>query len=197
MVKVKQKKHPRIIKKVMETKYCPDSQRTLIEAIRNHKGLKNTRWQHYKDLKGRTYVMFTADITDINSFFIVAKKNEKKNANNAIIETLFELIEYKKYMKLYYNSEDIFSYLHLKKEEMNKPDLLHFDHEKSNIRIYIKFLKINHKKYINVSSGYSTRLKVSNPDLGYFGGLFDDIDFGGKCIRRIYSGKPITLETAF
>lgn len=189
----------RCIRSVMNTRFKSDDTMTIGEAIDKHKGLKDVRWYKDKDSQGRIYVVVTAYIEDINKFFTptLFKFQNGLSSDSMITRSLFELIRYRKYMTLFYNYDDIFSYLHHSRIEDRTDNMLEFDHKKSSIMIYIKFLRVARKEFISISSGYSAKLKVSNPELGYFGGLFDDLDLGKKCIDRIYSGKPITLESAF
>lgn len=186
-------------KSVMNTCFKKGSDMTINEAIKRHKGFKEVRWHNYKDNEGKVYVVLTARVSDVNRFFLptLTKYKNKTDSESAITRTLFELIKYKKHMTLFYNYEDIFSYLHKSRELKGLSKPLEFDHTKSNVMIYIKFLRVEKRQFISVSSGYSAKLKTSNPDMGYFGGLFDDLDLGNKCIDRIYSGNLITLESSF
>lgn len=188
-----------IINKVMNSCYEENSEMTLAEAINSHKELYNVKWEKCRAEYIGTYVTFSAEIKNIHNFYSSCI-NHKQNiieTSSMLTKYLFELIEYRKYMTFYYNAEDIFSYLHTRRESINSPNLLDFDYEKSTIRIYIQFIKDTWKDYKSISSGYTVRLKISKPNLGYFGGLFDDVADGRKCISSIYKGDPITLFGAF
>lgn len=188
-----------VIKKVMNTRYKEDSGMTFAEAVKEHKGLHNIKWEKKRADYMGTCVTFTADIRNVYKFYssCINYKLNSIDVRSMLTRSLFELMEYKKQMTLYYETEEIFSYLDKIRESTVTPNLLDFDFEKSSIRIYIQFIKYGWKEYKSISSGYTAKIKVSKPDLGYFGGLYNDMADGRKCISNIYSGDPITLHGSF
>lgn len=178
-----------IISELMNTRFKENSSITLKKAVKNHNELNNVKWN-------KSIATLSANIKDVQAFYRPHIYDIKKptDTNLVLTNAMYELRDYQKYINFYDDSKMIFNYLESRKD-MEK--LLEFDYKKSSIRIYIRFQRDTLKEIIPISSGYTVRLKVANPDLGYFGALFDDIADGEKCISRIYNGKPITLHTAF
>lgn len=186
------------IKTVMEEKINSDSNTTIGNAIKNHNGLINVRWEKNKDKYGRMYVTFSCDLKNVELFFNNSCCYSGRSIINITVKNLLkEITEYKEYMILYDDSESILEYITSIKSNKTLLDQLDFDYNDSNVRIYIQFHITNKKDVIPVSSGYLLNLKVAFPDLGYLGCLFNDIAIGNKCLKDICNKKPIRLNSSF
>lgn len=186
------------IKTVMSERFDSSSQLSIGNAVKSYNGLLNVRWEKNKDKYGRMYVTLSGDVKSIELFFNDSNCYScRSDININVKKILREISDYKEYMILYDESEQILNYIKSISSNKKLLNQLDFDYADSNVRIYIQFHITSKKNVIPVSSGYLLNLKVNSPDLGYLGCLFNDIAIGDKCLKDIYHSKPIRLNTSF
>ncbi len=181
------------VKQVQKGRLSLDQSITLERAVKGYKGLKNVKWEKFKDEQGRLFVTMSGSV-DAEVFFEVEGTNLSERDHSSYMNK-----DIREYVHGTFSSttitdisDDFQNHYANLSEYISDADLVTFNYKKTKVKVYIQFQIINKKEFAVVSSAYEVELKSKSPNIGGMNYFHQNRNDGTGYLEMIYGQYTIT-----